>query len=421
MIPKPADWGPEIDVTGFVFLDLASSFKPPDALAEFLMGGEPPVYIGFGSIVVDDPQKFTKLIFDAVKMAGIRALVSEGWGGLGDKENTPDNIFMLGNTPHDWLFPKVRAVVHHGGAGTTAIGLKCGKPTMIVPFFGDQPFWGAMVAKAGAGAEPIPYKKLTAEKLAESIKILLSPEVQQCAEQIAKNIAQEGDGAINAVKSFHRSLLLRGEHSLRCSVLEEYVAVWSLKKTHLRLSAVAADILVESGRLRWHDLRLLRHCEWNDFEGPGEPVTGATSAVLSTVGRVMGGLGRIPFGWNRKIRKRRERDVQKKNDKVVPTGTSEGNSEAPAPVDKNPDQAENGPQGIAQLLPKGNTMSGELREGRSRLTTQGNPTVDGLNLSESRKKRVHIEPASEENIAQEIVADAGDVIAESGIAIAKGW
>jgi UDP:flavonoid glycosyltransferase YjiC (YdhE family) len=97
-----------------------------------LDAGEPPVYIGFGSIVVDDPDKFTKMIFEAVKQAGVRALVSKGWG------DPPESVYMLDNTPHDWLFPKVSCVVHHGGAGTTAIGLKCGKPTMIVPFFGGM-------------------------------------------------------------------------------------------------------------------------------------------------------------------------------------------------------------------------------------------------------------------------------------------
>lgn len=103
LVPKPADWGPEIDIAGFVFLDLASSFKPPETLAKFLDDGEPPVYIGFGSIVVDDPDQFTSLIFEAVKKAGVRALVSKGWGGLGDEGNTPDNIYMLENTPHDWV------------------------------------------------------------------------------------------------------------------------------------------------------------------------------------------------------------------------------------------------------------------------------------------------------------------------------
>jgi hypothetical protein len=106
LVPKPKDWGPEIDIAGFVFLDLASSFEPPEELSRFLDAGEPPVYIGFGSIVVDDPDKFTKMIFEAVKKAGVRALVSKGWGGLGD-DSVPENIYMLENTPHDWLFPKV--------------------------------------------------------------------------------------------------------------------------------------------------------------------------------------------------------------------------------------------------------------------------------------------------------------------------
>ncbi|KAK4949172.1 hypothetical protein LTR66_014069, partial [Elasticomyces elasticus] len=116
LVPKPKDWGPEIDIGGFVFLDLASNFKPPKDLVEFLDAGEKPVYIGFGSIVVDDPDRFTKMIFKAVELAGVRALVSKGWGKLGDKDNTPENIYMLENTPHDWLFPRVSAVVHHGGA-----------------------------------------------------------------------------------------------------------------------------------------------------------------------------------------------------------------------------------------------------------------------------------------------------------------
>ena len=222
LIPKPPDWGPEIDIAGFVFLDLASSFKPPESLSKFLADGEPPVYIGFGSIVVDDPDQFTALIFDATKKAGVRALVSKGWGGLGDEGNTPDNIYMLENTPHDWLFPRVSAVVHHGGAGTTAIGLKCGKPTMIVPFFGDQPFWGAMVARAGAGAgRPIPYKELTADSLAEGIMQCLSPEAKANAQKLAHDIEQEGDGAKNAVKAFHRNLPLRGDTSMRCCVFQD--------------------------------------------------------------------------------------------------------------------------------------------------------------------------------------------------------
>lgn len=141
LVPKPRDWKNNIDVVGFYFLNLATDFKPADDLAKFLADGPPPVYIGFGSVVVEDSAVMTKTIFDAVERAGLRALVSAGWGGLGGVD-VPSNIFILGNVPHDWLFEHVCAVVHHGGAGTTAIGLKKGKPTLVVPFFGDQPFWG---------------------------------------------------------------------------------------------------------------------------------------------------------------------------------------------------------------------------------------------------------------------------------------
>ncbi|KAF8852404.1 UDP-Glycosyltransferase/glycogen phosphorylase [Acephala macrosclerotiorum] len=310
LIPKPKDWGPEIDIVGFVFLDLASSFEPLEDLVKFLDAGEPPVYIGFGSIIVDDPDKFTKMIFEAVEKASVRALVSKGWGGLGG-DNTPDNIFMLENTPHDWLFPKVSAVVHHGGAGTTAIELKCGKPTMIVPFFGDQQFWGAMIGESGAGAKPIPYKSLTADKLADGIKQCLTDESRKGAEKIAKYIEAEGDGAKNAVISFHRSLVLRDQNSMRCSILEDRVAVWTLKNTSLRLSALAAELLVERKKLTWKQLRLIRHNEWNDFEGLGEPISGGGLAIMGTVTGVATGIGSVPFKIA-KSSKRRARHEEKK-------------------------------------------------------------------------------------------------------------
>lgn len=314
LVPKPPDWGPEIDIAGFVFLDLASSFKPPEELAKFLKTGPPPVYIGFGSIVVDDPNRFTQLIFEAVRLAGVRALVSKGWGGFGGGEiEIPENIFMLENTPHDWLFPQVAAAIHHGGAGTTAIGLKCAVPTMIVPFFGDQPFWGEMVSKARAGAfECIPYKKLTAEKLAEGIKQCLTDEAKANVTKIAESIASEGDGADNAVRSFHRHLPLMGERPMTCSILANRVAVWQLKGTNLRLSALAADILVEQKKLRWKDLRLARHLDWNDFNGAGEPLTGVGGAVIGTIGDASKGMASIPINMIKSIKQRKHHDEKKK-------------------------------------------------------------------------------------------------------------
>lgn len=308
LIPKPADWGDEIDVSGFVFLDLSSSFHPPEPLSKFLDAGEPPIYIGFGSIVVDDANRFTEMIFEAVKMAGVRALVSKGWGGLGAGElDIPDNIFMLENTPHDWLFPKVRGTVIHGGAGTTAIALKCGKPTMVVPFFGDQHFWGSMIGNAGAGPQPVPYKSLTAEKLAEGIKYLLTEEAVKAAGEISRRIEAEGDGAENACHAFHSHLTLSGTNSMRCGILEDRVASWKLKETNVRLSPAAADILVEKGLLSWKSLRLLRHSEWNDFEGPGEPLTGIFGSVGRTAANVAAGIGGVPYHLHKTAQKRRDK------------------------------------------------------------------------------------------------------------------
>jgi UDP:flavonoid glycosyltransferase YjiC (YdhE family) len=350
LIPKPKDWGPEIDVTGFVFLDLASSFTPPDDLKAFLDNGDPPVYIGFGSIVVDDPDEFTKLIFEAVELAGCRALVSKGWGGFGSNADCPDNVFMLDNTPHDWLFPRCAAVVHHGGAGTTAIGLKTARPTMIVPFFGDQPFWGAMVSKAKAGAhECIPYKKLNAERLAEGIKQCLTEEARENVKKIAKSIEDEGDGALNAVRSFHRSLPLRGDVSMRCDFLDNRTAVWKIKNTDVKLSAIAAEVLVEKKKLKWSELRLLRHYEWNDFGGPGEPVTGVWGSIVTSLTDAATGVGGVPLEMSKTIQKReklrlKKRAIQKRklNQKSTLSKADSDAAEASTTKDSDKKQDKNG-------------------------------------------------------------------------------
>ena len=191
LIPKPRDWGSHISISGFYFLSAASSFTPEPALLDFLAAGPPPVYIGFGSIVVDDPTAMTKMIFDAVRKAGVRALVSKGWGGLGAGDlGKPDEVFMLGNVPHDWLFKHVSAVVHHGGAGTTAAGILAGRPTVVVPFFGDQPFWGNMIHRAGAGPAPIAYKGLTTDLLVKQLLISLKPETLNRAKELGERLAQ---------------------------------------------------------------------------------------------------------------------------------------------------------------------------------------------------------------------------------------
>lgn len=253
MIPKPKDWGQHISISGFYFLSLASSYNPDPDLAAFLADGPPPVYIGFGSIVVDDPNAMTNLIFEAVKKTGVRALVSKGWGGLGaDELGVPEGVHMLGNVPHDWLFKHVSCVVHHGGAGTTAAGIALGKPTVIVPFFGDQPFWGAMIARAGAGPTPIPFKQLTADKLCAALLEALKPTTLEKAMELGARISQEKGSEVGGM-SFHDHLDVP---SLRCSLAPSRVAVWRVKRTKTRLSALAATVLANEGLLDFGDLKL---------------------------------------------------------------------------------------------------------------------------------------------------------------------
>lgn len=320
LVPKPDDWGPEVDVAGFVFLDLASSYEPPKDLVDFLAAGPAPVYIGFGSIVVDDPDEFTNLIINAVQKIGVRAVISKGWGELGG-DKIPEEVFLLGNVPHDWLFARVSAVIHHGGAGTTAAGLKFGKPTMIIPFFGDQEFWGNMIKNAGAGAPPIRYKDLTVDALADGISICLSDRAKDSAQKIAAKIEAEGDGAANAVASFHRGLSSRTENSMRCCILGDRVAVWTLKNTKLRLSALAVELLVRQNKIQRKQLRLMRHKEWNDFEGPGEPLTGGATAILGTITGIATGVGSVPF----KIGKNTKRRIKhKKKSQNKPEGVRKG-------------------------------------------------------------------------------------------------
>lgn len=291
LIPKPRDWSNKIDISGFYFLNLASNYQPPDDLAAFLDSGPPPVYIGFGSIVVDDPNAMTKMIFEAVKKTGQRALVSKGWGGLGaDELGIPDGVFMLGNCPHDWLFKRVSCVVHHGGAGTTAAGIAAGRPTVVVPFFGDQPFWGAMTARAGAGPMPIPYKELTADKLAEAIQEALKPQSLERAAELSGKIKQER-GAEAGAESFHKHLQ---SHELRCSVCPGRVAVWRVRRTDIRLSALAAAVLGNEGLLNFEDLKLYRACEYDVDEGPPEPITGGAAALIGSLSELGAGVVDMP-------------------------------------------------------------------------------------------------------------------------------
>jgi UDP:flavonoid glycosyltransferase YjiC (YdhE family) len=149
-----------------------------------------------------NPEQTADLIVKALTLANQRAVLLSGWSGL-QKTDVPDSILMLDAVPHQWLFPRMSAVIHHGGASTTAAGLAAGIPSVIIPFFGDQPFWGQRVADLGVGTRPIPRKKLTAEGLAAAIQVVVTNEgMRQRAAQLGKQIQAE-NGVEAAVRVFH--------------------------------------------------------------------------------------------------------------------------------------------------------------------------------------------------------------------------
>jgi sterol 3beta-glucosyltransferase len=196
VVPHPHDWPPNIHTSGYWFLDERHDWQPPEDLLEFLEAGDAPVYIGFGSMAGRDPQALTRLIINAAAQSGMRTVLQSGWAGIGATP-LPSSVYLLEAAPHSWLFPRMRAAVHHGGAGTTAESLRAGIPTVIVPHLADQPFWGSRVAALGVGPRPIPRNKLTAEKLAEAIRWATEdPEVQERVSRLGAQLrVEDGIGA----------------------------------------------------------------------------------------------------------------------------------------------------------------------------------------------------------------------------------
>ena len=196
--PRPKDWTNTTHITGYWFLDPRDDWQPTVELIDFLEAGEEPVYVGFGSMAGRNPQRMANIVIDALQKAKVRGIIATGWGGL-NVSNLPETIFKIDKAPHGWLFPRVSAVVHHGGAGTTAAGLRAGKPTIVCPFLIDQPYWGERVHALGVGSKPIPQKKLTAEKLAKAIlEVTTNQVIRQNAENLGQKLRQE-DGIRNAI------------------------------------------------------------------------------------------------------------------------------------------------------------------------------------------------------------------------------
>lgn len=203
VLPKPPDWEDIHHVTGYWFLDPPSGWKPSADLARFLENGPPPVYIGFGSMSDKDPERQALTAVKALKLAGQRGVISTGWGGVARLEASADALFV-DDVPHGWLFPKMSAIVHHGGAGTTGAGLRAGVPSLIAPFAGDQYGWADRVVKLGVGPKMENAKTLTAEGLAGAIRRAAGDaDLRARAAALGGRIRNE-DGVARAVEVIER-------------------------------------------------------------------------------------------------------------------------------------------------------------------------------------------------------------------------
>lgn len=209
VLPKPDDWPAPMHVTGYWFLDLARQFTPPPALLDFLDAGPPPVAIGFGSMAARDSREMTEVVVAALERAGARGILLSGWGGLRQREPSA-SFFQIDAVPHDWLFPRVAAAVHHGGSGATAAALRAGVPSLAVPFGFDQDLWGERLFRLGAGAAPIPQAELSPDRLAAALRLLTGdPGLRRQAAELARVIAAE-DGTGQAVAVVDRHLGVAG-------------------------------------------------------------------------------------------------------------------------------------------------------------------------------------------------------------------
>ena len=204
IFPASADFPPHVHHTGFWFLDEESNWTPPADLLAFLHNGSAPVYVGFGSLSDSaSAGQTTDLVVEALHRSGQRGVLATGWNGMANRGDLPGTVFMLESAPHSWLFPRMAAVVHHGGAGTTAAGFRAGVPQVVIPHSNDQPAWARRVHELGVGAKPVPRKKLTADNLAEGIRNALTQPVKDAAKALGAKIQNENgaDAAARVIAS----------------------------------------------------------------------------------------------------------------------------------------------------------------------------------------------------------------------------
>jgi sterol 3beta-glucosyltransferase len=201
VVQRPVDWNENIHITGY-WLPKDMDWQPSSDLSAFIGAGSPPVFIGFGSMPIKNPGQTTTIILEALKQSGQRGILHIGWGGLGN-QSLPDYVFKIDYAPYDWLFPRMAMVIHHGGSGTTAFGLRSGVPSCAVSFVFDQHYWGERIAELGVGPKPIRFKDLTVERLREAIRIGVgNSQIRVKATRLGQKIREENgiENALNIVE-----------------------------------------------------------------------------------------------------------------------------------------------------------------------------------------------------------------------------
>jgi sterol 3beta-glucosyltransferase len=202
LVPRPSDWPAHVELTGWWTTPASKTDLPPE-VERFLDDGTPPLYIGFGSMPVTEPDRVTEIISSALRHTGQRAIVS-GLGADGLRRAS-SSMLMASDLPHDQLFARVQAVVHHGGSGTVGTALRAGRPTLVVPFIFDQFFWGHRVEQAGVGPHPVPFARLSVERLAAALARLADGDIRLAAERLGERIRDE-DGVARAVAAVERAV-----------------------------------------------------------------------------------------------------------------------------------------------------------------------------------------------------------------------
>jgi hypothetical protein len=197
VVPRPYDWRDGLNVVGHWWPAPDPSWTPPDQLVDFLASGEPPVFVGFGSMATGtgDAERLASVAVEALRTVGVRGVLQAGWSGL---TAVGDDVLSIGEAPHEWLFPRMAALVHHAGMGTSGAGVRSGIPAVSVPVLADQPFWASRLSALGVSATPIPFSQLTSERLAEALReVLVNPAFGRRARSLAQQvIGEDGAGAV---------------------------------------------------------------------------------------------------------------------------------------------------------------------------------------------------------------------------------